>query len=97
MFITHHPLFCRSFLLQKQFIHLTLIETPPKGSSLPPIFINDVLLKEGYAVATPEVYYGSTTNNSQNSLVVSKAGSSTVKKLATKDVLKKLQSFRNGV
>lgn len=41
------------FILQKQLVHLVLIE--PKGSKERDIYVNQLLIDEGYAVALPEV------------------------------------------
>lgn len=48
--------------MQKQTVHLILVE--PRGAAGEDIYINDVLVAEGYAVATPEVNCGSVNGDS---------------------------------
>lgn len=59
-------------LLQKQLVHLVLIE--PKGSKEQDIYVNQLLIDEGHAIASPEV------NSSSSSKRV----------LTSKEVLNKL-------
>lgn len=80
-------------LLQKQFVHLTLIEAPAKESGDTPIYINEVLLNEGFAVASPEV---NDVTNSSNSSIVGESGSNKIKVLTTKEVLSKLYTSRKA-
>lgn len=88
-------------MLQKQLVHLLLIE--PKGSKDHDVYINNVLVSEGYAVSLPEVT--DTLSSSNNSSVTSETDNNisknesvckekSTKVFSTKDVLNKLASFK---
>lgn len=83
-------------------IHVVLIE--PKGSKNRDIYINNILIEEGYAVSLPEV--NDISGDSNNSSVIDDGDSvdktdrkcieNKPKILTTKDVLNKLASYKRN-
>lgn len=89
--------------LQKQLVHVVLIE-PKGGDKDQDIYINNVLIEEGYAVSLPEVNDISCDSNNSSLIDESDNLGKTENKymekksriLTTKDVLNKLASYKKN-